>query len=413
MTHISHIIHTPRWAENRAARFKERFADVFEQVALGTIEREDQRRLPFEEIALLKKSGFTTITLPAELGGGGASLTEGFELLSHLAQHDSNLAQILRSHFALVERQSLAPDSDARRRVLDRVASGAVYGNASHERSSAKVGSLATHVTADGDDYVLDGTKYYSTGTLFADWVSVSAVDEAGDFVGVAVDTTAPGVTRVDDWNGFGQRMTGSGTTVFEGVRIPAADVTRRTSNAPGHGGAYVQLVLLAALNGIGRAVVSDAVDFVRRRTRVYSNGAGATAATDPIVLETIGELSALSYQADAALFDAVSHLQRSHDLQVAGASRDEIIDAVVRGDEATAHAQIVVVNAVLEATSKLFDVGGASATDRARALDRHWRNARTIATHNPHRNKARVIGDLLVNDSPLSNSWQTGESLG
>src|SRR5690606_15332771 len=140
--------------------------------------------------------------------------------------------------------------------------SGAVYGNASHERSSAQVGSLETRVRAHGDGYVLSGTKYYSTGTLYADWVSVSAVDEEGEFVGVAVDTRSPGVTRADDWNGFGQRLTGSGTTVFDEVRVPAHDVTHRTGSAPGHGGAYVQLVLLAALNGIGRAIVSDAIEF-------------------------------------------------------------------------------------------------------------------------------------------------------
>jgi alkylation response protein AidB-like acyl-CoA dehydrogenase len=360
----------------------------------------------------LKDAGFTRATLPEEFGGGGASLSEGFELLSHLAQHDSNLAQILRSHFALVERQILAPPSANRDRVLGRVAAGAVYGNASHERSSASVGSLDTRIRADGDGFLLSGTKYYSTGTLFADWVSVSAVDEQGEFVGVAVDTTSDGVIRVDDWNGFGQRMTGSGTTVFEDVRVPAHDVTYRSAGAPGHGGAYVQLVLLAALNGIGRAIVSDASSFVASRTRVYSNGSGTTAANDPLVLETIGELSALSYQADAALQTAVAALQESHDLQAAGADADDVTEAVIRGDVATAHAQIGVVTSVLDAATKLFDVGGASSTDRARGLDRHWRNARTIATHNPHRNKARLIGDLLVNDSPLSNSWQTGESV-
>lgn len=412
-TEISHVLHQPAWAAARASRFKQRFAAVLTDIARGAIAREEERRLPFAELEQLKDAGFTRATLPEELGGGGASLSEGLELLSHLAQHEPNLAQVLRSHFALIERQILAPPSSARDRVLARIASGAVYGNASHERSSAQVGSLETRVRAHGDGYVLSGTKYYSTGTLYADWVSVSAVDEEREFVGVAVDTRSPGVTRADDWNGFGQRLTGSGTTVFDEVRVPAHDVTHRTGSAPGHGGAYVQLVLLATLNGIGRAIVSDAIEFVTRRTRVYSNGSGATAASDPIVLETIGELSALSYQADAALQSAVAALQDSHDLQGADADPRTIDDAVARGDIATAHAQIVVVTAVLDAATKLFDIGGASATDRSRGLDRHWRNARTIATHNPHRNKAKAIGDLLVNGTPLSNSWQTGEAAG
>ncbi|QAY72658.1 hypothetical protein ET445_04150 [Agromyces protaetiae] len=408
----SQIRYTPGWANDRAASHKQRFARAFESIASGAVERERSRRLPFDEIETLRDAGFTRATLPVELGGGGASVTELFELLAHLAQHDSNLAQIFRSHFAQVERQLLAPTSDRRSRVLERIANGAIYGNASHERSSAKVGTLGTRISRSGDEFRLDGVKFYSTGTLFADWVSVSAVDDEGEFVGVAVDTSADGVTRVDDWNGFGQRMTGSGTTTFEGVRVPEADLVRRgAKGGPGHGGAFVQLVLLAALAGIGRAVVSDATDFVASRTRVFSHGSASTAAGDPIIQETLGELSALAFQADSALFAAVQRVQESHDLQAAGADDDAVAAIVATAEETTAHAQLVVIDAVLDATTRLFDVGGASATDTARAFDRHWRNARTIASHNPHRNKARIIGDFLLNGGALSNTWQTGES--
>ena len=410
-----HTRFTAGWAAKRAHAFKEEYREVFERIAETAIERERERRLPFEEVEALREAGFTRVTLPVELGGGGASVVELFELLTHLAQHDSNLAQIFRSHFAHLERQVLAPPSERRDAALRRIADGAIFGNASHERSSAQVGSLSTRVVRDDSGYRLDGVKYYSTGTLFADWVSVSALDEDGAFVGVPVGTTSSGVTRVDDWTGFGQRLTGSGTTTFEGVRIREEDLVRRDGRGPGHGGAFVQLVLLAALAGIGRAVVSDATHFIASRTRAYSHGSATTAAADPIVQETIGELSALSYQADAALASAVELVQESHDLQLHGDGSDAAVDAAseaaIAADDATAHAQLVVIGAVLDATTRLFDVGGASATDSARAFDRHWRNARTIASHNPHRYKARAIGDLLLNDIPLSNSWQTGEA--
>jgi hypothetical protein len=38
----------------------------------------------------------------------------------------------------------------------------------------------------------------------------------------------------------------------------------------------------------------------------------------------------------------------------------------------------------VLAETTELFEVGGASAVGTGHALDRHWRNVRTIASHNP-----------------------------
>ena len=56
--------------------------------------------------------------------------------------------------------------------------------------------------------------------------------------------------------------------------------------------------------------------------------------------------------------------------------------------------AQVVVTDLVLRATSDLFDTLGASATSRAKGLDRHWRNARTVSSHNPRILKSRVVGD-------------------
>ena len=50
------------------------------------------------------------------------------------------------------------------------------------------------------------------------------------------------------------------------------------------------------------------------------------------------------------------------------------------------------------QAGERLFDAGGASATSRKHNFDRHWRNLRTIFSHNPLRHKAKVIGDYVLN---------------
>jgi len=46
----------------------------------------------------------------------------------------------------------------------------------------------------------------------------------------------------------------------------------------------------------------------------------------------------------------------------------------------------------------RLFDLGGGSTTSRELNFDRHWRNIRTVLSHNPLLHKARVVGDYLVN---------------
>ena len=57
----------------------------------------------------------------------------------------------------------------------------------------------------------LNGHKFYSTGTLYADVIAVSAVDVDGNDVQVIIPTDRPGVELFDDWDGFGQRTTASG----------------------------------------------------------------------------------------------------------------------------------------------------------------------------------------------------------
>ncbi|MCU1423328.1 MAG: hypothetical protein JWN36_2979 [Microbacteriaceae bacterium] len=386
------------------------FRPVFDEVGASAVERELERRQPFAEVRALRDAGFTRVTLPTEFGGGGASHGVLFELLAELARRDSNLAQLLRSHFSFIDRLIHSPASPERDSRLALLADGAIHGNATFERGPAKVGEYGTRVTRDGLGLRLDGRKFYSTGTLFADLVSVAA-ERDGAHVSVLLRTDAAGLTRDDDWTGFGQKMTGSGTTVFDGVRLQERDILAQDAGRPSHGGAFVQLVLLAVVTGIGRAVVDDAARFVRARTRSYSHASGATAREDPIVQETVGELSGLSFAADGALARAVAVLERSSDAILAGADDDERRRRVADADVATARAQLVVLPNVLRAATELFEVGGASATDAGLALDRHWRNARTVASHNPARYKARALGDRLVNDTPVVSWWTSGEA--
>ena len=75
-----------------------------------------------------------------------------------------------------------------------------------------------------------------------------------------------------------------------------------------------------------------------------------------------------------------------------------------------TYQAQQVILPLVLEATSLLFEVGGASATSQVRRLDRHWRNARTLASHNPAIYRERALGDFYLNDVSPAAAWRAAQ---
>ncbi|QSB23047.1 acyl-CoA dehydrogenase family protein [Curtobacterium sp. 24E2] len=387
----------------------ERFAPVFERIAAGAVEREQSRSLPHEPVRWLADSGFTAVTVPTSSGGAGASATDLFALLIRLAEADSNIPQLLRAHFAFVEELLLEPDVVRRDEWFTRIAAGEVFGNASHERSTAAVGSLSTHIVPDGDGWRLHGEKHYSTGTIFADWTTVSARTPDGHTVGVTVRVDDPGVEVRDDWNGFGQRLTGSGTTKFDGVRVELWQLRPERAERRTVLPAFLQTVLLASLAGVGAAAARDAASFVRSRTRHYQHGVGATAATDPLVQSVVGRVASDAIAAEALVLDAAAAIDAAHGAIESG---DDGADALIDAAELrTIALQGVVVEIVLRAATTLFEVGGASATDRDKSLDRHWRNARTLSSHNPVVFQQRVIGDHLINGSPLTYFWATGET--
>ena len=74
-----------------------------------------------------------------------------------------------------------------------------------------------------------------------------------------------------------------------------------------------------------------------------------------------------------------------------------------------SAEAQIVGTRLALEGATALFDGLGASAVSTTVALDRHWRNVRTVTSHNPVAFKARIVGDWLVNQAEPPYEWAIG----
>jgi alkylation response protein AidB-like acyl-CoA dehydrogenase len=372
-----------------------RFAAVFDRLRASAAERERHRVHPFAEVEELRRLGFGALRLPREMGGSGASLRQLFRLLTEL---DSNLPQALRHHFFRVEMLLLQRETQQAQRWLDRVSAGDLFGNATTEPHGAKLGEIRTRTQPEGDGYRLNGKKIYCTGNLYAQWVPIAAVDQDGAPIQVIVPAKDPGVAIMDDWNGFGQRLTGTDTTAFTNVAVPAEDVTR-ISGRDGHQGAgFHQLVLVATLAGIGRAARDDLVAEVRRRNRIYYTGTGEVPRRDPIIQEAVGMIDATIQSCVALAEHATRLLQDAWELWAGGGESDAVDQAFIAAEIAIGAAQVMLSQQVVEVAGRIFDCLGASSTLISLGLDRHWRNARTVASHNSILFKARVIGDHVLN---------------
>lgn len=167
---------------------QERFAPLLAQIAAGALDRERNRQPLDEQVRSLVAGGFTALHVPVALGGSGATNRQLFGLLVDLAAAESNLPQALRVHWNFVEDRLLAGDEAWLRAIAD----GKVVGNAITEPGIGAADRYRTTLTRGDTGWVLNGTKYYSTGSLYADHILVAA-DRDGERIAVLVDADAPG----------------------------------------------------------------------------------------------------------------------------------------------------------------------------------------------------------------------------
>jgi alkylation response protein AidB-like acyl-CoA dehydrogenase len=366
---------------------------LLEQIALGAAERERDRIPPFHEIRRIADAGLGTIRVPVEHGGPGGTLRDLFGLVIALATADSNIAQALRAHFHFVEGRVAAGDE----RWLGEVVRGRLFGNGTVERATKEMFGFETALTPDGDDgWRLNGTKYYSTGSLYCDWIVVGARQPDDTIVSAVVPVDRAGVTLEDDWDGMGQRLTASGTSRFVDVRVEPHEVlaSKIGAVATAPRGAFLQLYLVAVAAGIARNAAGDAAAVARERSRNVPHAPTGLPREDPLVQRAVGQVSAYAYAVEHAVLAAADALDAAAAAQTDAAQHAAAL--------AAAHAQVIAAELVPRAGELLFDAGGASATARELDLDRHWRNARTLASHNAAMYKAMAIGDLLINDQAL-----------
>ena len=385
------------------------FRPVFARIRAGAVERDLAHRLPHQEIGWLREAGFTRLRLPTELGGAGASLTELFALFIELGAADTNVVNALRAHFGFKEDVLLATQSPWRAQWLERLAAGDLLGSGFSETGDAKVGAFSTRLRHTGEGLRLSGRKFYTTGSLFADWINAVADNDEGEPVMVAVPRTAAGVEVLDDWDGFGQALTASGTAQFDNVAIDPLWINPNSARFP-YASAYYQMVHLASLAGIGRALAEDLAERVRQRDRTYSHGNAARVADDPQILQVVGRVRGAAYGAGAAVLQAAAALQRAHDTHLEAKATEQArttsaLAAHVEVDQAVS----VITSLVLDASTVLFDALGASATLRTHGLDRYWRNARVISSHNPRIYRERQVGAFAVNGTPPPTFYRVG----
>ncbi|MGV7029581.1 SfnB family sulfur acquisition oxidoreductase [Methylobacterium symbioticum] len=351
--------------------------------------RDLNRILPVAEVERFTASGLWAITVPREYGGTGVTAATVAQVTAIIAAADGSLGQIPQNHFYALEVLRNGGTEAQKRALYRRVLAGERFGNA-----LAEIGRRdhvrRTRLVRDPAGWHVEGRKYYCTGSLFAHRIPTMAnALEDGREVAylVFIPRDAPGVTLVDDWDGFGQRVTGSGSVLFDRVRVEPDWVVpfQASLDRPTAIGPFAQILHAGIDLGIGRGAFDATLPFVRERARPWIDANVERASEDPLTLHALGDVRVRLAAADALVERAGRFVDAAQDAPDA--------DSVAAASVAVAEARAASHRAGLLAANKLLELGGTSATDRAEALDRYWRNVRTHTLHDPVRWKYHWIG--------------------
>ena len=205
--------------------------ELAEKIAERAALHDREASFPHESLAAIKRSGYLTAPIPAELGGlGVTSLHDLLVASSRLARGDAALTIGVNMHLVFVvnvarvwrERRTAAFGE----LLEEAVREGTVFSSAVSEPRQ-DLTRPATTATRTETGWTVSGRKIFSTMSPAADvlYTAVTYVDERGnDRYGYAmVPRETPGVVVHGDWDALGMRASGSHTVSFDEVQLPAS----------------------------------------------------------------------------------------------------------------------------------------------------------------------------------------------
>jgi alkylation response protein AidB-like acyl-CoA dehydrogenase len=297
------------------------------------------------------------------------------DVIRTIAQGCASTAMTLHMHSTVLRFiDALGSEAQKQRYFAEVVRQGRLFGSWGSEPavSLSRTFLMETIVRAQGDGYVVDGTKYFCTMALGASYYMVwCALDGEADMgkalLQVLVPADANGIATDGTWDTLGMRATFSPAVTFTGTRVPEEAALGRPGAAV-HVGVVESFGLgyAAVYVGVAESALRLCVDYARKRLVKPDN---VPVANDPAVQRHVGEMSA--------------HLGAARLVLDEAAAGWEAADMVERGVLAN-RAKYVGGEMALTVTSKVIQVVGGRGAYRDFGAERAFRDVRTATLMPP-----------------------------
>ena len=368
----------------------------------GRNERDQKQILPFAEIDLFSQRGLGAIRIAQKYGGAFVSNKTLAHVFRIINKADSSLGQIPQNQIALLNVIDLIGSHEQKTFVFNEILQGKRLANGGPEKNTKDTKTLSTLLTVQNEHYILNGEKFYSTGSSFADWLAIKAIHPEGHIVLAIVDKNTQGIEVINDWNGFGQRTTSSGSVKLTNVKVDPFLIfdERKLLEQPTTRGAYSQLLQVAIDVGIAEAAFADTLTAIHKARPILDSGFDK-ASQEHYTLQDVGKLNVLLDAAILLLDEAAEYLDELD--QIEQITEQQAAKASILVAEAKVYAH----DAALNISEKLIELGGSRSSLKQHNLDQHWRNARVHTLHDPIRWKLHALGEYYLNNKlPAKHSW-------
>ena len=239
---------------------------------------DEQQKPPREAFDALAKNGWLGLIAPESLGGAGGSATDLAVMLDVLGYHFEELGLWV---FRNLTYGCYAVMKHGTKEQIEYLVPKVITGEMSfcfgltEPDSGSDASALSTKATKQGDEYILNGRKVYTSGMDISDYCLLVARTSTLErkqqgITTFLVDTKLPGI-EVKKLQTLGQRSIGTTEVLYSDVHIPASSILGKLDH--GWTGAddylcYERLCLSAARTGAARSAFEIALDYAKTRVQ-------------------------------------------------------------------------------------------------------------------------------------------------
>jgi alkylation response protein AidB-like acyl-CoA dehydrogenase len=240
------------------------------------MEWDEKQIFPIDVLKKLGQLGFLGVLIPTEYGGAGLGYTEYVTIVEELSRVDGSIGISVAAHNSLCTGHIYTCGTeDQRRRFVGPLAKGEKIGawSLTEPEAGSDAGGTQTVARRDGDHWILNGQKTFTTHGNYGDiCVAMAVTDKSVGHHGISafiLEKGMPGFFPGKKENKLGLRASDTSTVVFEDCSVPKENLL----GEPGEGfidalkildGGRISIAALAV--GMAQGAYEAALNYAKQR---------------------------------------------------------------------------------------------------------------------------------------------------